>query len=311
MLRINLNNHPNIYIPPESPFIIHLYKKYKNKEITNIEEFISDLKQAPFFNYWDVDFEKLKATLKKTDPPSFQNFCTVVLNLNCNNNIILGEKNSTNTLFGKYLIKIYPKAKFIWLIRDYRAQVNSMLKVNFEKKIISSLAARWVSYNKQIEKFKHTYPNHFLLIKYEELVENPEKYYQHICNFLEIEYEKSILKTIQDNTPPIHEYYKSLSEEINTNHIEEWKTGLTTPQIKICENVAGNYGEKFGYKKIHPPISSVNLLLYLGVLHVKLYIPFIKTMYKLPLKIRVLINEKIFHKYTPFWKPLKKYFLPF
>ena len=66
----------------------------------------------------------------------FQSFCKEVLRQGKNINLI-GDKNPSYSLFGNSLIESFPEAKFIWLIRDYRAQVNSMLKVNFERKIVT------------------------------------------------------------------------------------------------------------------------------------------------------------------------------
>ena len=101
-----------------------------------------------------------------------------------------------------------------------------------------------------------------LLVKYEALVESPEKYYRDICTFLGVEYEPSILITGKHKKEFYPKHHKSLDDKINTKHIDEWKNQLSKKQIKICEIVAGKYGEKFGYKKTINP----NSLIYFGVL---------------------------------------------
>ena len=100
MLRVNLNNHPKIHIPPESPFIMYLYKKYVNKKKINLFEFINDLKQEPFLHIWNIDYENLLVILEKTSPPVFSNYCKQILNQHQQENISLGDKNPTNSLFG-------------------------------------------------------------------------------------------------------------------------------------------------------------------------------------------------------------------
>jgi hypothetical protein len=309
MLRVSLNNHPNISIPPESPFIIHLYKKYYGNKNIKIDEFLIDLKKEPFLHVWNIDYEELSKKLYKTSPPTFSNYCKTVLNNYQQKDGVLGDKNPTNSLFGRQLNKVFPDAKFIWIIRDYRAQVNSMLKVNFEKKIISSLAKRWVSYNKEIEFLQKNYPKQILLVKYEELVESPEKSYKDICMFLEVAFEHSVLSTSKSKKEFHPKHHKSLEEEINTKHVEEWKNQLTKKQIEICEAIAGNYGAKFGYRKTlnYNPFTIISVLF--GITYGRLYILFIKIMYALPLDFRVFINHKIIYKNATFWKEAKEYYM--
>lgn len=308
MLRVNLNNHSKTNIPPESPFIIHLYKKYHSNQKIDTEEFIKDLKKETFFRMWKIDYKALTKILEGITHANFPNYCKAILSQEQQNSILLGDKNPINSLFGNKLIKVFPKAKFIWLIRDYRAQVNSMLKVNFEKKIISSLAARWVGFNKEIEHLKNNYPSQVLLIKYENLVENPEKQYSNICSFLEIGYEADILMTNRHKKEFNIKHHTSLEEKINTKHIKEWETDLSADQIKDCEAVAGNYGEMFGYKKKYTVNYPITIKIYLGVLYGKLYISFVKAMYNTPLKLRGFINKKIIFKNSPFWKEVKEYY---
>jgi hypothetical protein len=308
MLRVNLNNHPQINIPPESPFIIYLHNKYANKKTINLSEFINDLKKEPFLLIWNIDYDRLRERLQSINSPTFQNYCKEILNQHKQNEITVGDKNPIYSLFGNTLQHIYPEAKFIWIIRDYRAQVNSMFKVNFEKKIISSLAARWVAYNKEIEKLKVEHPNKVLQIKYEELVTSPENNYATICSFLDIPYNSDILDIKKNHKELLPTHHKSLKGKINTSHIDEWKTQLTEDQIKTCETVAGNYGSRFGYQKTHQSKTPITFNIYLGTLYGKLYIHFIKIMYKLPLWLRGLINKQLIYNNATFWKEAKKHY---
>jgi hypothetical protein len=309
MLRINLNNHSQVHIPPESPFIIHLFDKYYNKKNINIERFLTDLKQEPFLLVWNIDYKKLRSDLQKIVVPTFQKFCLEILKQQQKPNLFIGDKTPTNSLFGKQLNILFPNSKFIWIIRDYRAQVNSMLKVNFEKKIISSLAIRWVNYNKKIENLKNRFPEQVFLLKYEDLVTSPEKKYKEICMFLGIDFELSILSTSKINKEFQPKHHKSLEDGINTKHIDEWENELTKKQLKICEAVAGKYGEKFGYKKTTKTSLPINPIIYLGIIYGELYLLFIKTMYALPLSLRVFINRKIIYKNATFWKEAKAYYM--
>ncbi len=308
MLRVNLNNHSNIYIPPESPFILNLYKKYGKQTNINPKTFIEDLKQDPYLLKWDIDYQKLTDELSSLNVQSFTNFCIEILKHLSNGKVIVGDKNPTYSLFGFTLHHLFTGSKFIWIIRDYRAQVNSMLKVNFERKIVSSLASRWVAYNKSIDTLKNKHPNQVLLIKYENLVSNPEDNYKKVCTFLGVDYESNLLNTDKENSEFYSGHHLSLGEKMNTKHIDEWKTELTQEQIKICEMIAGDYGEKFDYKKSISPNSANRIQHIFGIWYGKLYVPFIKLIYALPLSWRMFINRQIIYKNSAFWKELKEHY---
>ena len=62
LLRILFEAHPHVIIPPESPFIISLYKKYG--KVTSwdeklIKEFCDDLFRQRYFDKWLIEKEVL------------------------------------------------------------------------------------------------------------------------------------------------------------------------------------------------------------------------------------------------------------
>src|SRR5687768_17836788 len=82
LLQLLCDNHPNIIIPTESPFIKHLYKKYVNrthwcqKDLLN---FYNDLMEEPFITLWNINRERLKAELLSSDPSvSFASLCKII-----------------------------------------------------------------------------------------------------------------------------------------------------------------------------------------------------------------------------------------
>ena len=57
LLRLMLNNHPFISVPPECGFVVWLYEKYKNEKFVNkklINNFIIDLLGCKKFETWGL-----------------------------------------------------------------------------------------------------------------------------------------------------------------------------------------------------------------------------------------------------------------
>ena len=304
LLRVSLNGHSRIYIPPESPFIVNLLGKHK--DALKPTEFVSDLKSDIYMKAWNIDYERLLNELRIISDPTYQEFCHTVLQHPKKSAAVIGDKNPTYSLFAKKLIALYPTAKFIWLIRDYRAQVNSMLKVNFQTKKVGALAARWVCYNQHIHQLEQRYPNQVLRVRYEDLVRLPEEGYKRICTFLGLEYETSVLSAKINESEFYAPHHTSLEEQASDKYVDEWKEGLTVKQIRVCQTVAGRYGEKFGYDKIGVKDSHLLVRPFQGVLFGRAYIPFIKLMYSMPFGWRKYFQKKFIEPSFSYWKEVKK-----
>lgn len=299
-----LNNHSNIFIPPESPFISFLATKYAKKENISATKFVEDLYQEPYFRLWNIDKTHLLAQLQKAENANFTNFCKLVLQAkNKKSSFYLGDKNPSHSLFANKLHCIFPEAKFIWIIRDYRAQVNSMLKVNFEQKNVNSLSIRWKKYNQEIFKLYKKNPESIFLVRYEDLVQSPTKSLKEICGFLEVEFSKNLSINRNQGEQFIPEHHKSLTKKINTSSVASWKKELRASQIASCQHYAGDFGEKFGYQRINEKSKRIKDLKGwgLGVT----YVPFIKLFQKIPLALRVKIMQKIIQPNFKFWQESK------
>lgn len=300
LLQNLLNNHPQIFIPEESAFIIFLRKKYASQKNIDLEEFITDLYKEPYFVLWEIKKSELYKRLQQLETPNFQALCQAVLNTNNPNQTTwIGDKNPVHSLYAAELLQSFPQAKFIWIIRDYRAQVNSMLKVDFEQKNCTSLAIRWRKYNRAIEKAYLKCPERFYKIRYEDLVTNPSEELQSICTFLELDYQENMAEN-HFREKPVKAHHQNLQKPLHQDAIVNWKTGLTKTQIKCCEHHAGKFGEKFGYQLSNPKTKPPSDLygLFLG----SAYVPLVKTIQKLPINLKHWVHQKLIQPNFKFWK---------
>jgi hypothetical protein len=92
---------------------------------------------------------------------------------------------------------IYPaikkNARFIGLIRDGRDVVASILKKNLEADAVWA-AKKWQNSIKHISRLERELKaDNFLLIKYEDLVEDPSKVLTSVLGFLGFDFEESML----------------------------------------------------------------------------------------------------------------------
>ncbi|MFK5856792.1 MAG: sulfotransferase [Bacteroidota bacterium] len=264
LLRTLFDAHPDVSIPPECQFIVNLYPKYG--KITNwtkedIISFYDELLPQWLFDTWKMDYEKLKkALLSYTGENTYGTICKVVYKqynslFDKKELKFIGDKNPGYAIYSKLLLKIFPEAKFIHIIRDYRDNFVSIKNVDFELPLPSLVVQKWKYFFKKFNKDSKLKPNAYRVIKYEDLVTNPELEMNNLNKFIGIDYNESIFNfhekkdEILKTYPPgyIHTYHSSLMHKINTSKIGVWKKELTPYQIKLMDITVGSTAKKAGY----------------------------------------------------------------
>jgi hypothetical protein len=295
LLQVMLNAHPNIIAPPESRFIVLLYNKYgtlKNWSEKNIDDFCNDLfREGLFRNHWRIDRDKLyNKLLSFKDTISYALLCKMVFmqwDESGKRITLFFDKNPIYYYFLPLLEKIFPEAKYIHLVRDYRANIVSHQRV-FRIKKAADLAYRWVKINELIENCKLRNPGKYFTLTYESFVSNPETSLKEICLFLQIPFSE---KMTEDHTSFLYssfkenkrdrfrEMHESLFQPINSTHINEWTKKLSPEEISESEAVAGDYGMvKYGYPRL---LKKPAKLAFARHLSIKLKFLIIKSAYKI------------------------------
>jgi len=268
LLRTLFDAHPNVIVPPECQLIVNLYPKYgkvTNWTLKKLQNFYFDLLEQWRFNVWMLDEGKLLRSLFACEGEnSFGTICKVVYHeytsiFNHGILLALGDKNPGYTIYTKRLLKIFPEAKFIHIIRDYRDNFVSIRNVDFELPFISVTVSKWRYFVRKFRKASEKHPGTHLQIRYEDLVSDPEKQFKGLCEFIGIPfsdkpfdfYKKSeeVLKIYPNDL--ILKYHSSLLKKINTSRCGLWKDTLTESDLRVADACAGKYAELSGHKKIY------------------------------------------------------------
>ncbi len=266
LLRTLFDAHPNINFPPECQFIINLYPKYGKIVYWNerdITDFYNDLINQFLFDTWNINNESLlKSLLKYTGNNTYGTICKVVYNeynslFDKQNILFFGDKNPGYAIYTTTLIKIFPEAKFINIIRDYRDNFVSIKNVDFELPIPSLVAQKWKYFFKKFNKDSKAKPSSYNVINYEKLAVQPEIYFKALCEFIGTSYTPEVFNfhekkdEIMKHYPPgyIKSYHSSLMHRINTSKIGVWKKQLSTKQVKLLDFTIGKVAEKAGYER--------------------------------------------------------------
>jgi hypothetical protein len=324
LLRSLFDANRNVSVPLECRFILNLYSKFHKKNFwtkDDLNEFYENIIVQPAFNLYSIDYDELKKKLLQMEGKnSYSSVCKVIYytykSWNEKDEIkLLGDKNPSYSLHLKKIIKLFPQAKFIHIIRDYRDNIYSMCKVNYESHFASSLAYRWKYYNKLIEKSKSSYPDIFYTIRYEDLVDDPAIQMKKLCDFVGIEYQPEMLEFYKAKDKILSAYpieivnkhQKSLFNPINKSSVNSWEKKLSEKQVKNAECVCGKFAENYNYKrKYKKPTILTRISSLPGIIYGHAYYYWISFLDHLPYRIKMKAFDILANIFNHYWKSVER-----
>lgn len=259
LLRTILMRHPAIAIPPETYGLLNAIKKYIRyngldwQDLVNVV--LGEFHAHPTFQYWETDLWPIRFELYDT-PERDRSLARIIhsvyqcyLQKHKSTATIWGDKTPFNTLRLKWIKKVFPRARYLHLLRDGRDVVSSYLKA----KLMSSVEAachRWNTSLDAADRFeKSCGPGQIISLRYEDLVEKPAELTDKICRFLEIEYLPEMIEnmTVKLGDEAL-EHLKNVQNPINKKSIGKWKKHLSPEEQMLTIKLLKDRLIKKGYR---------------------------------------------------------------
>jgi len=257
LLRLMFHNHPNIAVPYESHFITDYYNNLESygdlSKDKNLDKLIHDILQEDLLTQWDHEFDasKIKAIIEDRSLASIINAIYSDYAEGKGKNR-WGDK--SDYLDRMHLInKIFPSAKFIHIIRDGRDVANSVLKLPWGPKDLVGAAEWWNEYIRLACSVGAVLgKNKYAEVKYEDLVQDPEKELKRLCEFIGEEFDESMLNYHQSADVAIPESRKAQhhnsGEPPKQSRTFAWKKEMSLTNIDLFSDYAQNSLELVGYE---------------------------------------------------------------
>ncbi|WP_273150349.1 sulfotransferase family protein [Methylophaga thiooxydans] len=148
----------------------------------------------------------------------------------------------------------FPEAKFVYMVRDPRDVVSSIVKGGVHEQNVCNAAIRW---RQEQELILNAYTDPVLrdrifMLKYEDLIQNQEDLVKKLMSFVEINFEEQQLTFYKDKRVIEHsqksEFWQNLSKPINQENSGKYRKSLSVKQIKLIESICWNEMKMLGYK---------------------------------------------------------------
>ncbi len=271
LLRIMLDNHAKISIPPESGYIQWWSEKYgdwSHSDSLNedkVNSFITDLASSRKIETWKLNYGQLQSLIFEVQPNNYMELSQAVILQYAGQNdkrpLVMGDKNNYYLQHLDVIKKYFSKAKFLAIIRDGRDVACSYQGLKYlesdspYKPVLPSsiplIAEEWNKNNKMILDYFSSLQDHqHLWIRYEDLVINTEETLGEVCDFLGLDFDSQMLEYYKTENEPLETiaWKKKTKKKPDANNIGKYKVELSERDIQKFEKESKSILTSFNYK---------------------------------------------------------------
>lgn len=168
------------------------------------------------------------------------------------NGTVVMDKSCESVVYAEDYLALFPDMLFLNVVRDPRAQVNSINRAIIHDFDSLLNARRWVQAHDMGTALAERHPDKVLTIRYEDFVNTPEPVLREVCDFLGIKYLEAMLDVGSSKEAGSISGRSALWETNNKPpiraNIDKFRRQLGEADIEVIESVAAGYMRKFGYE---------------------------------------------------------------
>jgi Sulfotransferase family len=261
LFRLMLDAHPDMAVPPESYFIIDLYRRRKRYERKgqryNTIAVANDLAGSRWFRAWGMPPKELATAMRREDDVDFAEAIRKVYRgyARMFGKSRYGDKTPAYVQHIRVLADIFPEARFVHLIRDGRDVAMSLTEVKWGPTDVLEAALQWrerVLRGRQAgaELGAHRY----LEARYERLVAEPEPVLREVSEFIEVPFDDAMVRHSETAGERVPGRVDGLHRRaaMAPAAVRDWRRDMAREDLEAVEAAAGDLLEELGYERAVP-----------------------------------------------------------
>jgi len=270
-LRLRLNFNKQFY----SPYPLHIVdlmplvkRHYADLSDDNVYfQLIRDvigLQDALMVRWGDVAFDPVDIFNAIKDQPRSVHRVTWELLLQAgerHNARVVMDKSLDNVHYADELVEMMPDIGFLNVVRDPRAQVDSMTRAIIHEFDILPNARIWVESMNASRRLMAKYPERVLTVRFEDFLTNQELVLRKICEFMGIDFMPEMLDVSSSPEANKLTWLSNLWESNSSAPIPanaaKFRRNLSMEEIEIIETVTKEHMEYFGYELMTPANTNI------------------------------------------------------
>ncbi|MEK6699920.1 MAG: sulfotransferase [Nitrospirota bacterium] len=165
-------------------------------------------------------------------------------------------KSLANINFVPQIEAYFDKPQYIYLFRDGRDVAVSFRKAVVGEKHFYHIAREWGATQRLALKIgSEIEPSRFLKVRYEDIIGEPEKMANMLCDFFGVAYRKSMLEYHQaeeaKRTASASELWLNVTRPVMKNNSRKFLLEAGERDVRIFESVAGDVLDALGYDRVY------------------------------------------------------------
>jgi hypothetical protein len=278
LLQAMLDAHPDMAIPPESHLLVGLIQRrgrYEARGGFHVDRFLADLEPHYGFRRWDLPSAAVATELRHGPPADTADAARRLWRCYARRHgkSRYGDKTPINVMHIPSLARFLPEARFVHIIRDGRDVTLSYLEQSFGAESLLEAAYRW---RRDVRTGRRDGAalgaGRYLEIRYETLVEDPERVLPELCDFVDLSFDPRMLEYSRHRgrvlAPKIRPAHERLALP-PTKGLRDWRRDMRPQDLATFEAVAGDLLSELGYERAVPrPSAATALAARVGLLRV-------------------------------------------
>ncbi|MEM8598868.1 MAG: sulfotransferase [Bacteroidota bacterium] len=265
-----LGRHSQVAVPPETRFAAAIHEHYQPAGLpqpSTPAEFVEGvLHTYPRLRDVDVDWSRVTQRIEharngeadhgaagrgayEADPPQLLRAVLEEYAEQQGKPYVI-EKSPVHLLYAATLVDWFPACRFVWIIRDGRDAVLSMLGMPWAHDVLALHAAEWTYRMDMGAKLLHTHPDRVHIIRYEDVLTTPVQTFRALCTYLDISFEPRMLDPEQGGStvPAWEQAWKGkVTGQLDPSRIGGWQRKATLAQQRVLHAIMGPALERWGY----------------------------------------------------------------
>ncbi|MFL5798497.1 MAG: sulfotransferase family protein [Actinomycetota bacterium] len=260
LLRVMLDAHPELAIPPESYFVSGLFRfrsRYERGGAFDLPRFAADLGGLHKFRDWDLPAGALAAAFGEPMPGGayvdairllYRTYAEV------HDKPRYGDKTPGYVTRMGLLAGLFPEARFVHIVRDVRSVALSLVEMPEEwgTRTVPEGAARWRHrVGRGHAEGLALGPERYLEVRYEDLVTDSERELRRVLEFLVLPWDEAVLRYAERGLSRVPQGSRGIHGNVARapTTTRDWRRQMSPEDLEVVEAVAGDLLAQMGYQR--------------------------------------------------------------
>jgi len=259
MLQLMLHAHRRIAIPPETRFVLEAYRRRRefgdlaaeaNRQ--RLARWIVDRPESRFADL-GLDAERVAADIV-AGPPTLGSAMKAVFRAYAHRfgKPRWGDKRPAYIANLPVLLRMFPDAQVVHIIRDGRDCVASLKEMRWHRSGLHSAISAWAQAVDHGRWAARALPaDSYYEVRYERLVTHVEDELRKLCGFLGEEYDPAMADpaaVAPVAVPKAKTWHARTREPVGSDRVGRWRHSLDPDEVRLCEAVLGGRLRAQGYE---------------------------------------------------------------